>query len=114
MKKLLALSASLGLVLAAPAFADCVLRQSDAVELKLGPFVDSTDGNTDETGLTISQADVLIAKCAAAGDCGAFAQKNDTGSCAHDAIGIYECDFNATDTDTVGILEIAIHESGAL
>lgn len=98
----------------APALADCVLRQSDAMELKLGPFVDSTDGNTDETGLTISQADVQIAKCAAAGDCGAFAQKNDAGSCAHDAIGIYECDFNATDTDTVGILEIAVHESGAL
>jgi len=101
-------------LLAGPAIATCILRQSDAVELKLGPFVDSTDGNTDETGLTISQADVQIAKCAAGGDCGAFAQKNDSGACAHDAIGLYECDFDATDTNTVGILEIAIHESGAL
>lgn len=94
--------------------ADCILRQSDAGELKLGPFVDSTDGVTPETALTISQADVQIAKCAAAGDCGAFAQKNDTGACAHDAGGMYECDYNATDVDTVGILEILVEEAGAL
>lgn len=116
-RTLLALATALifaGPVFTAPVFADCVLRQSDAVEVTLGPYVDSTDGNTAETGLTISQGDVILKKCAAAGDCGASAQKNDSGACAHDANGFYECDLNATDTDTVGILEIWSHESGAL
>lgn len=111
MKKLLV---ALAAFLVTPAFADCVLRQSDAVEIVLGPYVDSADGNTEETSLTISQGDVILKKCAAGGDCGASAQKNDSGACAHDANGFYECDLNATDTDTVGILEIWSHESGAL
>jgi hypothetical protein len=116
-KLLLSLAVSLGLfsVPSPPANAnECKIRQSDAFELKLGPFVDATDGVTAETGLTLSQADILIAKCAAAGDCGAYAQKNDSSACAHDAHGQYECDFNATDGDTVGILEISVQESGAL
>jgi hypothetical protein len=92
----------------------CKLRQSDAVELPIGQFVDATDGVTAETGLTISQADVQLKKCAAAGDCGAMAQKNDSSACAHDALGVYECDFDATDTNTVGTLFIYVNESGAL
>jgi len=104
----------LSLLAAVPTHADCVLRQSDAVELPLGQFVDATDGVTAETGLTISQADVQLKKCAAAGDCGAMAQKSDTSACAHDALGVYECDLNATDTDTVGTLFIYVNESGAL
>lgn len=92
----------------------CVLRQSDAAEIPLGQFVDATDGVTAETGLTISQADVVLKKCAAGGDCGAMAQKNDASACAHDSLGVYECDLNATDTDTVGTLFIYVNESGAL
>ena len=34
------------------------LKQSTAVEIPMGPFVDSTDGNTQETGLTITQPDI--------------------------------------------------------
>src|SRR5262245_7498626 len=99
------LAAGLALLLTGPVIADCGLRQSDAVEVALGPYI-GDDGITPATGLTISQGDVILKKCAAGGDCGASAQKNDSGACAHDANGMYECDLNTTDTDTVGILEI--------
>jgi len=112
MKKLFV--TAIAVLIAAPCWATCVLRQSDAVEVPIGQFVDATDGVTAETGLTISQADVQLKKCAAAGDCGAMAQKNDSGACAHDALGVYECDLDATDTNTVGMLFIYVNESGAL
>lgn len=112
---LIALSLALPITLTytPPAQAECVLRQSDAVELTLGPYVDSTDGVSAETGLTISQGDVILKKCTAGGDCAASAQKTEASACAHDANGMYECDFDATDTDTVGILEIWSFEAGA-
>lgn len=115
MKKLfLSLVTALSLFASVATAQTCILRQSDAAEIPLGQFVDATDGVTAETGLTISQADVQLKKCAAGGDCGAMAQKNDASSCAHDALGVYECDLNATDTDTVGTLFIYVNESGAL
>jgi hypothetical protein len=107
--------AALGLSLALPALAaECVLRQSDAIELVIGPFVDATDGVTAETALTITQADVRLKKCTAAGDCAASAQKNEATAASHDENGWYEIDLDATDTDTVGILKISVQESGAM
>ena len=85
------------------------LRQSTAVDLALGPFLDATDGVTAETGLTISQADVRLKKNA-----GAWAQKNDANAATHEENGWYETPLNTTDTDTLGVLMIAVHESGAL
>lgn len=99
------------LACAGVAEASCVLKVSTAVDIKLGPFVDSADGVTAEPGLTISQADVTIAK-----NGGAFAQKNDASSCTNDtgASGNYECPLNSTDTNTVGMLYIRVAETGAL
>lgn len=85
------------------------LRQSTAVDIGIGPFVDSTDGVTAETGLTISQADVRLKK-----NNGAWAQVNDATSAAHEENGWYEKELDATDTNTVGILLIAVAEAGAL
>lgn len=85
------------------------LKQSTAVDIALGPFLDATDGVTPETGLTISQADVRLKKNA-----GAWAQKNDATSAAHEENGWYECELDATDTNTLGILIVAVNESGAL
>lgn len=85
------------------------LKQSTATTIVLGPFVDSSDGNTAETGLTIAQADVRLSKNA-----GAFAQKNESTSCTHMEIGHYSCLLNTTDTGTLGRLRVAVHESGAL
>lgn len=85
------------------------LKQSTSVTIKLGPFVDSTDGNTAETALTVSQADVRLSK-----NGGNMAQKNEATSCTHDEIGIYDCPLDATDTNTLGRLQVFVHESGAL
>jgi len=86
-----------------------ILRQSTAVEVKVGPFVDNTDGFTAEVALTISQADVRLAKNGAD-----WAQKNETTAAVHEENGWYRCLLDATDTNAVGILILAISESGAL
>lgn len=86
-----------------------LLKQSTAVTLVLGPFVDQTDGFTAETALTIAQADVRLSKNGAA-----FAQKNDATSCTHMENGYYSCPLNATDTNTLGVLDVAVNEAGAL
>jgi hypothetical protein len=85
------------------------LRQSTAVDIGLGPFVDATDGVTAETALTISQADVRLKK-----NNGAWAQANESTSATHEENGWYEKPLDATDTNTVGILLVAVNESGAL
>jgi hypothetical protein len=85
------------------------LKQSTAVTLKIGPFLDDADGKTAETGLTIAQADVRLSKNGAN-----IAQKNEATSCTHDELGIYGCPINATDTGTLGRLQLWVHESGAL
>jgi hypothetical protein len=85
------------------------LKQSTAVTIVLPRFVDSTDGNTAETALTISQSDVRLSKNA-----GAFAQKAETSSCTHLENGFYSCALNTTDTGTLGLLTVAVAESGAL
>ncbi len=91
--------------------ASCVLKVSTAVDIKIGPFVDSTDGVTAESGLTISNTDVALAK-----NGGAFASKNDANDCINDAgaPGNYECALNTTDTNTLGMLYIRVAETGAL
>lgn len=85
------------------------LKQSTAVEVKVGPFVDSTDGVTAETGLTITQSEVLLAKNGAD-----WAQKNESTSLVHESNGFYRCLLDATDTNTLGLLKLQIAESGAL
>ncbi|RLG44995.1 MAG: hypothetical protein DRN81_03160 [Thermoproteota archaeon] len=85
------------------------VKQSTSVTLLIGPFLDSTDGNTAETGLTISQADVRLSK-----NGGNMAQKNESTACTHDELGYYTCPLDATDTNTLGILKIMVHETGAL
>jgi len=86
------------------------LRQSTASqEVPLGYFVDSTDGNTEETGLTIANTDIKIWKTGAT----TLANKN-SGGATHISNGIYYAVLDATDTDTIGPLVIFVHVSGAL
>ena len=84
------------------------LRESTAATLVLGPMVDQTDGFTAETGLTITQADVRLSK--GGGD---FAQVSTTATLVHDEFGWYPCGLATTDTNTLGRLTVAVHESGA-
>lgn len=85
------------------------LKQSTAITLKIGPFLDDTDGKTAETGLTITQADIRLSK-----NGGDLAQKNESTSCTHDELGIYGCPVDTTDTGTLGRLQLWVHKSGAL
>src|SRR3990172_648903 len=85
------------------------LRQSTAVEIGLGPFVDNVDGFTPETGLTISQADTRLKK-----NDGDWAQKNEATTLVHEENGWYRCLLDTTDTATLGVLLVAVNETGAL
>jgi len=86
-----------------------LLKQSTAVTVKIGPFLDDTDGKTPETGLTISQSDVRLSK-----NGGDFAAKNESSSAGHDENGYYNVALDATDTGTLGRLKLAVNKSGAL
>jgi len=86
------------------------LKQSTAVDILLGPFIDDTDGKTAETGLTL---DVEVSKNGQA-----LANKNDATTPTHDAAGTvdgyYNCELDATDTGTLGILTVVAHAAGFL
>lgn len=87
-----------------------MIRQSTAVILKLGPFVDSTDGSTAETGLTIAQGDIQISK-----NGGAYAQTSDAApTTTHDADGWYPIPLTTTDTGTLGKIKVQVAMAGAL
>ena len=86
-----------------------LLKQSTAVTLKIGPFLDDADGNTVEGALAITQADVRLSKNGAN-----IAQKNEAAACTHDELGWYNCTIDATDTNTLGRLQLFVHEAGAL
>ena len=77
-----------------------ILRQSTAVDVLIGPFVDSTDGYTAETGVSPS---VSLSKTGQA-----LAAKNDATTPVHDANGYYNCELDATDTNTVGTLVLIV------
>lgn len=84
------------------------LKQNTAITLSIGPFLDETDGDTAETGLTIAQADVRLSK-----NHSTFTQKNESSSAVHDENGFYRVSLNSTDTNTVGKLRVYVNLSGA-
>ena len=87
-----------------------LLKQSTAVILKLGPFVDDADGVTPESGLSIAQADIQISK-----NGGAFAQTSASSpTTTYDADGFYPIPLTSTDTGTLGFLVVQVTMSGAL
>lgn len=85
------------------------LKQSTAVDIPIGPFLDSADGNTEKTGLTLTQPDIRLKK-----NGGNWAQKSAAQTLSHEEAGWYECSLSTTDTDTLGTLVLSVHESGAL
>lgn len=85
------------------------LKQSTASQTRIvGPFIDDTDFKTTETGLTIANTDVKLSKN------GAAAANKNSGGGTHIANGMYALTFDATDTATVGELNVSILMSGAL
>lgn len=85
------------------------LKQSTAATIKLGPFVDDSDGKTAKTGLTISQADIRLSK-----NGGDIAQTNNSAGATHDELGYYNVPLDTTDTNTLGTLKVIVSVSGAL
>ncbi len=85
------------------------LRQSTSVDVPIGPFLDEVDSRTPETALTITQPDIRLKK-----NGGAWAQKNAAQTLSHEENGFYEVTLDATDTGTLGLLRLAVFESGAL
>jgi hypothetical protein len=85
------------------------LKQSTSVDVPIGPFLDASDGVTAETGLTITQPDIRLKK-----NGGAWAQKAAAQTLSHEENGYYEVTLDATDTNTLGLLRLAVAESGAL
>jgi hypothetical protein len=84
------------------------LKQSTSVDLPIGPFLDAGDGITAETALTLTQPDIRLKK-----NGGAWAQKAAAQTLSHEENGFYEVTLDATDTDTLGHLRLAVFESGA-
>lgn len=77
-----------------------VLRQSTAVDVLIGPFLDRNNLYAEETGETPA---VKLSKNGQA-----LAAKNDVTVPVHDADGYYNCELDATDTNTVGTLVLSV------
>jgi hypothetical protein len=80
-----------------------ILRQSTAVDVLIGPFVDLTDGATAEEG---ESPTVLLSKNGQA-----LGAKSDITVPVHDDAGYYNCEFDTTDTNTVGTLILIVEKS---
>lgn len=77
-----------------------VLRQSTAVDVLIGPFVDSANGYTAEAGVSPA---VKLSKNGQT-----LTAKSDVTTPVHSADGYYNCELDATDTNTVGTLVLSV------
>lgn len=75
------------------------LKQSTAATIPLGPITG--------WGAQIDAVDVYLSK-----EGGVFAGKNSATAAAHGGGGIYRCPLDATDTSTVGRLDVMVAEAG--
>jgi hypothetical protein len=78
-------------------------------EILLGTFVDDTDGKTAENALSIANTDIKIWKEGATSE----VDKN-SGGATFTVAGRYYAVLDATDTNTLGKLEVNVFKSGAL
>jgi hypothetical protein len=85
-----------------------VLRQSTAIDIRIGPFVDAGDGVTPETGVTLSGADQaeVLKK-----DGAATATMTGTFAAVTGADGWYDYTASTTDTNTVGEVVFIVQDS---
>jgi hypothetical protein len=85
------------------------LKQSTATTVVVGPMVDSTDASP-ETGLTLIQSEILVWKEGGT----SFNAKNSATAATHRGYGMYTVPLDATDTNTLGQLHVAVYEAGVL
>lgn len=79
-----------------------VLKQSTAATVLLGPFLDKTDGVTEESGLATTGTEISKAG-------GAFAAGPTLGT--HDSDGWYPISLTTTHTNTLGDLTVKVHDA---
>ncbi len=85
------------------------LRQATASQSRaLGPFIDDTDFKTLKNSLTIANTDIKLVV-----NGGASANKN-SGGATFRINGTYGVTFDATDSATVGELDVTVSVAGAL
>src|SRR3972149_3930378 len=81
------------------------LKQSTNADIKLGPFVDKTDGVAYEVGMAAAMDNattgVRLSKNGAA-----FADRAEATEPVYDAFGYYLVKLDTTDTNTVGRLKV--------
>lgn len=85
-----------------------VLKQSTEIKVRIGPFVDATDGKTPETAVALSTADeaeLLKANGAATVDISGATWAAVTG-----ADGWYDLTLTTSHTDTIGELVVVVHD----
>ena len=85
------------------------IKQSTAITVMMGPFVDNIDGSTAKTSLTLSQSDIRLSK-----NGGDPAQKNEASNAVHKENGYYAVYLDATDTNTLGRLKVMVSPATAL
>ena len=81
------------------------LRQSTAAILSVGPFLDASDGVTEEVGL----AGTMTVKLSKAG--GALTPRSSATAIVYDAGGNYLVELNAADTNTLGRLRLQVNDA---
>jgi len=85
------------------------IKQSTAVKLRCGPFVDSVDGVTPETGITLGaadQAEILKHDGAATTDI-----SSNTWAAITGADGWYDLSLSTSDTGTLGMATVVVQDS---
>jgi len=86
-----------------------ILKQSTQVIVRIGPFMDSADAVTPETGITLAaadQAEALKAAGAATVDI-----SGNTWAAVTGCGGWYDLTLSTTDTNTIGTLDIVIQDT---
>lgn len=87
------------------------LKQSTAVVVSFGPFLDKTDGVTEETGL-VSSLDNGTTGIKLSKNGGALTIRHATVTATtYDAYGMYRVTLDTTDTNTLGTLRMAFNEA---
>jgi hypothetical protein len=86
------------------------LLQSTTVSVRIGPFLDATDGVTPETALTLSAASIWVSVNELA-----FRLKSNSLACTAESLaaGWYSCPLDGTDTGNPGNMVLYAWTSGA-
>ena len=86
------------------------LKQSTAVTVQFGPFLDKTDGVTLEIGLATA-LDNATTGIRTSKNGGTLADRASATAPTYDAMGLYKVELGTSDTDTLGTLRIVFEEA---